>query len=107
MKLIPPLLALALVGGPAVAQAKTPYQETVSGFAVATCWIANGVDTDKNVMRYLETNLGSSGIYKPQINRIVALPGFKEDVERVINTSGGCEKLIPQNAAPARNTYSL
>lgn len=107
MKLLPTLLALAVIGGPAVAKPRTPYQQTVAGVAVATCWILNGIDTKENVLATMNKNLRKRGVSATQAGRIVKLPGFEEEVERVIIESGGCENLIPQNAAPARKTYAL
>lgn len=109
MKVFPALLALAVIGGPVVAKPlpQTPFWRTASGFAVATCWISNGIDTDENIKRYMEKSLSSYGINRAQISRIVSLPGFKEEVETIIVNSGGCENLIPQEAAPAREIYAL
>lgn len=109
MKFLPALLALAVIGGPVVAKPlpQTPYWQTATGFAVATCWISNGIDTEKNVKRYMEKSLSGYGVTRAQISRIASQPGFFEDVETVIVGSGGCEKLIPQDTAPARKTYAL
>lgn len=107
MKFFPALLALAVITGPAVARPQTPHWRTASGFAIAACWISNGIDTNENIKRYMEESLSGQGIARAQITRIASQPGFFEDVETVIVESGGCEKLIPQNAAPARKTYAL
>lgn len=107
MKLFPVFLALAVIGGPVVAKPRTPFWRTASGFAVATCWISNGIDTEKNIMRHMEKSLSNHGITKAQISRIVSLPGFEEEVETIIVKSGGCEKLIPQSANTTGPTYAL
>lgn len=107
MKLFPALLALAVIGGPAVAQPQTPYDTTTRHFAVGTCWVSNGILSEAKVKRLIAKNLTKAGLTSAQVGRIVSLPGFIDDVESVIANSGGCVKLIPEKAFPTGKTYSL
>ena len=75
---------------------ENPYAYVVGASAMNVCLVRFGYLTSDQALELLFDAASEEGITAYQVGNLIKASGFKADIDSVIRTFGGCERIISQ-----------